>query len=113
MTPWIGMTLALSFALAGGPDATLGRIDFPNSGAAAAQEPFLRGVLLLHSFEYADAREAFQQAEAADSGFALAYWGEAMTHNHPLWREQDRDAARAALAKLAPTPEERLRKAPT
>ena len=36
-----------------------------------------------------------------------------MTHNHPLWRQQDREAARAALAKLASSPEERRAKAGT
>ncbi|MDX1501185.1 MAG: hypothetical protein R3325_02400 [Thermoanaerobaculia bacterium] len=78
----------------------LGRLDFPNSGAPEAQIDFARGVLLLHSFEFEDAREAFQRARQIDPSFALAAWGEAMTHNHPLWREQDRDAARAALASL-------------
>src|SRR6266496_378415 len=29
----------------------LGTVRFPNSGAPAAQRPFIRGVLLLHSFE--------------------------------------------------------------
>ncbi len=43
----------------------------------------------------------------------MAYWGEAMTFNHPLWMEQDAGAARKALEKLAPTPEARLAKAPT
>ena len=97
----------------GAPGAELGRVDFPTSGAPAAQEHFLRGVLWLHSFEYGDARAAFKKAQELDPGFALAYWGEAMTYNHPLWSEQEREAARAALAKLAPTPEERLAKAPT
>ena len=93
--------------------STLGDIRFPNSGAPAAQPAFVRGVLLLHSFEFEDACEAFQEARRIDPGFALAHWGEAMTHNHPLWREQDRDAALAALGRLAPTPEARRAKAPT
>jgi hypothetical protein len=87
--------------------APLGRIEFPNSGPADAQEPFLRGVLLLHSFEYADSAEAFREAQARAAGFALAYWGEALTYNHPIWQQEDRDAARAVLARLAPTPAER------
>ena len=91
----------------------LGRIDFPTSGAPEAQEPFLRGVLLLHSFEYDDAREAFREARRIDPDFALAAWGEAMTHNHPLWRQQDREAARTSLAALGATVDERLAKAPT
>jgi hypothetical protein len=43
----------------------------------------------------------------------MAYWGEAMTYTHPIWFQQDRDAARAALAKLGATPADRLAKAPT
>ncbi|MBW3671133.1 MAG: hypothetical protein KY432_05605 [Acidobacteria bacterium] len=91
----------------------LGKIDFPNSGTPEAQEPFTRGVLLLHSFEYEDAREAFQEARTIDPDFALAWWGEAMTHNHPLWRHQDREAARDALSRFAPTLEQRLERTPT
>lgn len=79
---------------------SLGSLEFPNSGAVEAQEPFIRGVLLLHSFEYDDAREAFLAAQEIDPDFHMAYWGEAMTHNHPLWRRQDRAAARAVLERL-------------
>ncbi len=82
---------------------SLGRISFPNSGAAAAQAPFIRGVLLLHSFEYDDAIEAFRQAQRADPAFAMAYWGEALAYNQPLWYNENVDKARAAMAKLAPT----------
>ncbi len=91
----------------------LGQTDFPTSAKPEAQAPFMRGLLLLHSFEYEDAAQAFREAEAADSGFALAYWGEAMTHTHPLWNEQDTAAARTALRKLGDTPAARLAKAPT
>jgi tetratricopeptide (TPR) repeat protein len=91
----------------------LGSLSFPNSGAAAAQEPFLRGVLLLHSFEFERSAEAFREAQAADPDFALAYWGEAMTCNHPLWQQQDRDKALEALGRLADTPAARAGKAPT
>ena len=86
------------FAAAVSAQPALGETTFANSGAAKAQEPFLRGLLLLHSFEYDDARDAFRQARQLDPGFAMAAWGEAMTHNHPIWQRQDRDAARAALA---------------
>src|SRR5688572_2017239 len=91
----------------------LGTIDFPTSGAAAAQPLFIKGVLLLHSFEYEDAREAFIEAQKADPGFAMAYWGEAMTFNHPVWQRTSPDLAKAALAKLAATPDARRAKAPT
>jgi tetratricopeptide (TPR) repeat protein len=82
----------------------LGTITFPTSGAKAAQADFIRGTLLLHSFEYQDALEAFRKAQAKDPAFAMAFWGEAMTWNHPLWNEQWPDSARAALASLAARP---------
>jgi tetratricopeptide (TPR) repeat protein len=88
----------------------LGTISFPNSGNAAAQAPFLTGVKALHNFQFDEAAEAFRLAQAADPNFALAYWGEAMSYNHPLWAEQDIAAARVALGRLAPTPEARAAK---
>ena len=91
----------------------LGDVRFANSGAPAAQAPFLRGVALLHNFEYGTAAAAFREAQAADPGFVMAYWGEAMTYNHPVWMEQDAAAARAVLARLAPTRSERLARAPS
>jgi tetratricopeptide (TPR) repeat protein len=42
---------------------------------------------------------------------AMAYWGEAMTHNHPLWRGQFREKAMAVMQELGATEEERLDKA--
>jgi tetratricopeptide (TPR) repeat protein len=90
-----------------------GELSFANSGKPVAQAPFLRGVKLLHNFQYEEAIEAFQQAQKADPSFALAYWGEAMAHNYTLWAEQHTDLARAVLAKLGPTPEARAAKART
>jgi tetratricopeptide (TPR) repeat protein len=106
---------ALWLSASGAPLAqeSLGRIDFPNSGTPAAQPAFIKGVLLLHSFEYDDAKDAFVEAQQRDPGFAMAYWGEAMTHNHPIWQQTAPDLARAALNKLAPTREARLAKAST
>ena len=83
--------------------AQLGRIEFPNSGPPAAQQPFINGVLLLHSFEYNKAREQFRTAQKVAPDFAMAYWGEAMAHNEPLWFAQNPVAARAVL-KRAPKP---------
>ena len=56
--------------------AQLGRIEFPTSARVPeAQQAFLEGVLLLHSFEYEDAREAFVRARELEPGFAMATWG--------------------------------------
>jgi len=111
------MTLILACFLVAGSAANAaegyGHVEFANSGSPAAQADFLDGMALLHDFEYPIAAKAFRRAQEADPEFALAYWGEAMTYNHPLWMEQDLEAARAALAKLGPTLAARRAKAKT
>jgi hypothetical protein len=106
---FVAAFLVAGLAQAGAQE--LGTISFPTSGAPAAQPAFLEGVKALHSFQFDEAAEAFRRAQKADPSFALAYWGEAMSYNHPLWAQQDRDAARKALEKLAPTHEARLARA--
>jgi tetratricopeptide (TPR) repeat protein len=91
----------------------VGEIAFANSGSAAAQVEFLRGLAQLHNFEYPDAALHFERAEKIDPGFAMAYWGEAMTKNHGIWHEQDLPAAQQALSRLGSTAEARQAKAPT
>lgn len=91
----------------------IGHLEFPVTAGAEAHREFVTGVLWMHSFEYPRAEAAFQRARTLDPGFVMAYWGEAMTHTHPIWNQQDRDAARAVLAALAPTRDERLARAPT
>ena len=80
--------------------AYLGVVSLEVTGKTAAAEYFEKGLLLLHSFEYQDAREAFQEAQRIDPDMAMAYWGEAMTHNHSLWSEQDYDSASPILEQL-------------
>src|SRR2546430_1794290 len=109
---WIAPTWLIAGVLPA-QTSRLGTIDFPTSGPPAAQAQFIRGVLLLHSFEYQDAARAFREAQRIDPEFALAYWGEALTSTHPLWDEQDASAARAVLQRLGPTPNARRAKAPT
>src|SRR5215813_8407293 len=82
----------------------LGRVEFPTSGSAKAQAHFLRGLAALHSFWYEEALDAFRESTTVDPDFAMGYWGEAMTYNHPLWSEQDIAAARLVLAKIKETP---------
>ena len=110
------LPVVLSVALAVGLRAQtprLGTVEFPTSATGDAQHHFITGVLYLHSFEYESAAAAFRRAQQMDPGFALAYWGEAMTYTHPVWDQQDTAAARAALRRLAPTPAARLAKART
>ena len=90
-----------------------GEVAFKNSGPAAAQADFLLGLAQLHDFEYDDAAEHFRKAQQVAPDFALAYWGEAMTKNHPVWHEEDVSPARDILKRLGPTPEARFAKAST
>src|SRR3954454_15318694 len=91
----------------------LGSVVFTNSGNAAAQAPFLRGLALLHNFEYEEAAEAFRAAQQADPSLAMAFWAEALTYSHLLWGQDDAAAARRAIGRLAASREARLAKAVT
>lgn len=104
---------ALFHLLAPAGAQELGTVNFPASGSPEAQPHFEAGLLLLHNFEYEDAAARFRRAREIDPDFAMAYWGEAQTFNHPIWMEQDREAALAVLAAFAPTPRERLARVPT
>lgn len=77
----------------------LGVVNLEVEGKPEAVEAFNNGLLLLHSFEYEDARESFRVAIAEDSSMAMAYWGEAMTYNYPIWHKQDADSARASMSR--------------
>jgi len=92
--------------------SSVGEVSFANSGAPAAQAPFLEGLAQLHNFEYESAVTLFQKAQEIDPGFAMAYWGEAMSYNYSVWQEQDRAAAQKVLARLGATPAARAAKAP-
>lgn len=78
----------------------LGVVSIDVSGKEKAIPHFEKGLLLLHSFEYEDAREAFKLAQDEDPKMAMAYWGEAMSYNHSLWGEQDYEDALSALKHL-------------
>ena len=92
---------------------SVGSLDFPTSGSAEAQQHFLRGVAILHSFGWKQAIAEFQAAQRLDPDFAMAYWGETLCYNHPLFGSADDENPRAVLKRLGATREERLAKAPT
>ena len=70
---------------------------------------------ILHSFGFEQALEQFQAAQEVDPDFAMAYWGETLSYNHPLFGGPTPDEAnpRAALQRLGATPEARAAKAPS
>jgi hypothetical protein len=91
----------------------LGKANFKATGDEVAQPYFEKGILLLHNFEYAEAAQEFEMAQLLDPNFVMAYWGEAMCNNHPLWFQQDFKNGRGALYKLGVKAPERLEKAKT
>ena len=110
---FLGAVLALGVSTSARTQE-LGTIDFPTSGSPAAQPAFLKGVLLMHSFEYDDARRRFRRG--AESRPRLC--------DGLLGRGDDLQSPGVAAARLArparrrwraraPTPDARLAKAPT
>src|SRR5438477_895503 len=77
---------------------TAGTVDFPVSCASAVRPEFLRGVALLHSFFYEEARRIFTDVAEKDSTCAMAQWGIAMTWWHPIWTPPTSDEMRAGKA---------------
>jgi hypothetical protein len=109
----VALILAVTMHPRAQTPARVGAVSFENSGAPTAQQAFLHGLAQLHNFEYDDAARAFREAQQIDPGFALAYWGEAMTKNHPVWMEQDLGGARRILERLGPSSAARIAKGRT
>jgi tetratricopeptide (TPR) repeat protein len=79
-----------------------GKVNFPVSCAPEVQGEFNRGVALLHSFFYEEARRIFTEIAAKDPSCAMAQWGIAMTWWHPIWTPPTPDemsAGKAAIGK--------------
>lgn len=63
----------------------IGAVRFETSCVGEVQAAFDRAVATLHSFEFGEARDLFEAIATADPECAMAAWGVAMTHYHPLW----------------------------
>ena len=87
----------------------LGQVDLKVTGAEAAQEHFKNGLLYLHSFEYLEARIAFIKAQQIDPEFGMAYWGELMAYNQPLFNKEFLKLAQKTINKLGTTKKSRQR----
>lgn len=90
----------------------IGNFSFPTSGTGEAQRHFELGVGYLHSFGMTQAQAEFRAAQEIDPSFAMAYWGEAFTYQHPFFGQKS-EGPGDALSKLAATSAERIAKAPT
>ena len=98
-----------------GPEEGPGRAHMDTSCSPAVAAEFDRALALLHNFWYSRALEGFQQVSSADPECAMAYWGAAMTYNHPFWdppTQADEAAAWALVQKglsaATSSPRERL-----
>jgi len=92
----------------------LGHVDFPNSCKAEAQPALLKGLALLHSFQYMESESAFKAGVDLDTNCAMAHWGAAMALYHQLWDFPGRRTLKEGLESVeaaqklgAPTPRER------
>ena len=81
----------------------LGEVNLVVKGNPAAQSHFSQGLLYLHSFEYLDARASFIKAQQADPSCGMAYWGELMAYNHPLFNRELTRLAKMVFNKMGAT----------
>jgi len=80
----------------------LGHVHMDTSCSPSVSADFDRALAMLHNFWFARALEAFKKVIQADPQCAMAYWGAAMTYNHPFWdapTRQDESAAWALVQK--------------
>ena len=76
----------------------VGKAHMEISCAPEVRVSFDRALALLHNFWYARALTQFQAVLKADPECAIAYWGAAMTYNHPFWDSPTQEDLAAAWA---------------
>ena len=76
-----------------------GRVHMEISCSTAVSADFDSALALLHNFWYVRALERFNEISKIDPACAMAYWGAAMTYNHPFW-DPPSSADEAAAWKL-------------
>jgi tetratricopeptide (TPR) repeat protein len=79
----------------------VGKSHLPISCNKQVQPEFDRGLALLHSFFYEEARRVFGEVAKKDPQCAMAHWGIAMTWWHPLWAAPDDKEINAGFEAMA------------
>src|SRR5215470_13596971 len=85
-----------------GAEQGLGHVHMQTSCSDGVAADFDRALALLHNFWYNRALQRFNQVAKNDPECAMAYWGAAMTYNHPFWdppSQADKTAAWALVQK--------------
>jgi tetratricopeptide (TPR) repeat protein len=96
---WPALCFAQTPIESPGAQAHLGKVDFPTSCSEQArptldpqvQAMLEKGVALLHSFQYQQARQAFDEAASRAPDCAMAHWGQAMSLYQQLWDLPDKN----------------------
>jgi tetratricopeptide (TPR) repeat protein len=78
----------------------LGVVHFPVSCKPSVQPTFERGVAMLHSFWYEEARKQFTSVAESDPSCAMAQWGLAMTEWRPFWDGMPAERREQGIAEL-------------
>jgi hypothetical protein len=79
----------------------VGKVNLPvSTNNAKAKKAFNIGLALLESYEYQDAENYFKLAQKIEPRFAMAYWGEAMSHIKILWYSIDYQKAKIIVQKM-------------
>src|SRR5215467_6765394 len=88
LAAWPVILLAQREGRERGPSAReegLGHVHMQTSCSKRVRVDFDRALALLHNFWYDRALQRFNQVAKNDPECAMAYWGAAMTYNHPFW----------------------------
>src|SRR5258706_11940055 len=118
MLPWSFLFLLVAPVLAQQNQNPMGHIHGVGHGhmevscSPSLAADFDFALALLHNFWYLRALQAFNKVIQADPHCAMAYWGAAMTYNHPFWDAptlEDESAAWALVQKAMPTTKKTFR----
>ncbi|MGC2197131.1 MAG: hypothetical protein WA628_20810 [Terriglobales bacterium] len=78
-------------------ESEIGSVHFLTSCGKDVEADFNRAIALLHSFQYEDARRAFEEIGRKHPTCAMAQWGVAMSQYRGLWENGDIGSGRRAL----------------
>ncbi|MCI0663289.1 MAG: hypothetical protein L0220_19665 [Acidobacteria bacterium] len=78
----------------------VGHVHMETSCSPSVSADFDQALALLHNFWYPRALETFNRVVQADPQCAMAYWGAAMTYNHPFWDAPTKEDLSAAWAQV-------------
>jgi hypothetical protein len=97
----IAYAFAVSLAATASAQTQLGKVDFATSCSAEPQAVLEKGLALLHSFQYLEARQTFEDAKKLDKNCAMAHWGYAMSFYQQLWDFPDEKHLKEGYEEIA------------